>query len=333
MIAGYEGTPAAVDAPAARRSRPALTELGGEPPGRGARAGLGRRPLRRAVPARLDARRRRARETLETATYWSRLREVYDAVPAALTRRSLGESAHSCCATSRTSTRPGPRCTSRWPPPRATTRSRAGARPRHAAMDAIVAAGGTITHHHAVGTDHQPWLGSEIGPVGFDGAARRQGRGRPRRDPQPRRPGPLRSVGEGPDQQLSRDGRRDRQRSIGLGVGVGASDLEGVAGRERLGQARAGERTGHHERIDRGTSGSVTVAPAARAPSRRSPPARPAAARSCRPPAPDRRRRGRGRRLARRRAAGIAGAQPHLHEPRRALRRRPHCASYRCRRR
>jgi alkyldihydroxyacetonephosphate synthase len=36
-----------------------------------------------------------------------------------------------------------------------------------AAMDAIVAAGATITHHHAVGTDHQPWLEAEIGPVGI----------------------------------------------------------------------------------------------------------------------------------------------------------------------
>ena len=35
-----------------------------------------------------------------------------------------------------------------------------------AASDAIIAAGATITHHHAVGTDHQPWLESEIGPIG-----------------------------------------------------------------------------------------------------------------------------------------------------------------------
>ena len=27
-----------------------------------------------------------------------------------------------------------------------------------AATDAIIAAGATITHHHAVGTDHRPWL-------------------------------------------------------------------------------------------------------------------------------------------------------------------------------
>jgi alkyldihydroxyacetonephosphate synthase len=33
-------------------------------------------------------------------------------------------------------------------------------------MDAIVEHGATITHHHAVGTDHRPWLEDEIGPVG-----------------------------------------------------------------------------------------------------------------------------------------------------------------------
>ena len=30
----------------------------------------------------------------------------------------------------------------------------------------IVAAGATITHHHAVGTDHKPWLSAEIGDLG-----------------------------------------------------------------------------------------------------------------------------------------------------------------------
>ena len=35
-------------------------------------------------------------------------------------------------------------------------------------MDAIVASGGTITHHHAVGRDHAPWLADEIGDLGMD---------------------------------------------------------------------------------------------------------------------------------------------------------------------
>ena len=35
-------------------------------------------------------------------------------------------------------------------------------------MDAIVDAGATITHHHAVGRDHAPWLPAEVGAVGID---------------------------------------------------------------------------------------------------------------------------------------------------------------------
>ena len=37
-----------------------------------------------------------------------------------------------------------------------------------AACEAIVGAGGTITHHHAVGRDHAPYMRSEIGELGID---------------------------------------------------------------------------------------------------------------------------------------------------------------------
>ncbi len=37
---------------------------------------------------------------------------------------------------------------------------------KRAAGDAIFSAGATITHHHAVGTDHAPWLAAEIGELG-----------------------------------------------------------------------------------------------------------------------------------------------------------------------
>ncbi|HUG82944.1 MAG TPA: FAD-binding oxidoreductase [Euzebya sp.] len=37
---------------------------------------------------------------------------------------------------------------------------------KRAATRAIVEAGGTITHHHAVGTDHRPWMAQEVGPLG-----------------------------------------------------------------------------------------------------------------------------------------------------------------------
>ena len=40
-------------------------------------------------------------------------------------------------------------------------------RAKRAASDAIAAAGATITHHHAVGRDHAPWLEAETGPLGL----------------------------------------------------------------------------------------------------------------------------------------------------------------------
>jgi alkyldihydroxyacetonephosphate synthase len=39
---------------------------------------------------------------------------------------------------------------------------------KSAACDAIVANGGTITHHHAIGRDHAPWMPREIGRTGID---------------------------------------------------------------------------------------------------------------------------------------------------------------------
>jgi alkyldihydroxyacetonephosphate synthase len=164
MIAGYEGTPAAVTA---RRTAVSavLADLGGE--------SVGEDPGRSWAAGRFDAPYLRDSmldvgvlvETLETATYWSRLRPVYDAVSAAL-RGSLGDSAIVLCHLSHVyetgaslyftvAAAEGEDPLGRW------------LAAKRAAMDAIVAAGATITHHHAVGTDHQPWLEAEIGPVGI----------------------------------------------------------------------------------------------------------------------------------------------------------------------
>src|SRR5271168_1712317 len=37
---------------------------------------------------------------------------------------------------------------------------------KKAASDAIIATGATITHHHAVGADHRPWMRDEVGDLG-----------------------------------------------------------------------------------------------------------------------------------------------------------------------
>jgi alkyldihydroxyacetonephosphate synthase len=109
-------------------------------------------------------------ETLETATTWTRLAELYGAVGDAL-RESL---------------------TGRGTPPlvmcHVSHLYRSGASlyftfiaaqeqgaeldqwraAKTAASDAIVAHGGTITHHHAVGRDHTPWMRAEVGDLGLE---------------------------------------------------------------------------------------------------------------------------------------------------------------------
>lgn len=41
------------------------------------------------------------------------------------------------------------------------------ARVKSRVNDAIIANGGTISHHHAVGRDHAPWLREEVGDTGI----------------------------------------------------------------------------------------------------------------------------------------------------------------------
>ena len=39
---------------------------------------------------------------------------------------------------------------------------------KKAASEAMVHTGATITHHHAVGADHRPWMRDEIGDLGVE---------------------------------------------------------------------------------------------------------------------------------------------------------------------
>ncbi len=100
-------------------------------------------------------------ETLETATTWSNLERLYGAVRDALPGLHVG------CHVSHLY----PTGASLY----FTVLGRQDADPvaqwrgfKDAASRAIVAAGGTITHHHAVGRDHAPYLGEEIGEFGLE---------------------------------------------------------------------------------------------------------------------------------------------------------------------
>jgi len=109
-------------------------------------------------------------ETLETAATWSALPTVYDAVRRALResltrdgRRPLimshvshgyatGASLYVTVLADRDDDLP----IQQW------------LSAKRAATDALLGAGGTLTHHHAIGADHRPWMEREVGPLGVE---------------------------------------------------------------------------------------------------------------------------------------------------------------------
>ena len=109
-------------------------------------------------------------ETLETSHTWSRYHELYAAVREALhgAMEAQGTPGIVMCHLSH-AYRDGASLYYTFIAP-----SKPGAEIDHwralkgAACDAIVATGGTITHHHAVGRDHAPYLPAEVGEVGID---------------------------------------------------------------------------------------------------------------------------------------------------------------------
>ncbi len=107
-------------------------------------------------------------ETLETATQWSRLQELHSGVREAIAR-SLGDQGTPglvmCHISHVYETGASLYFTF-------IARQREGAKieqwrtVKQAAGDVILAGGGTITHHHAVGRDHMPWMEQEVSAGG-----------------------------------------------------------------------------------------------------------------------------------------------------------------------
>ncbi len=103
-------------------------------------------------------------ETLETATFWSNRERLYGAVKAALTEK-LGEQTLVLCHISHVyETGCSLYFTVAAPGGETPLETWQGA--KAAATQAMVDAGATVTHHHAVGSDHKQWFAQEIGPVG-----------------------------------------------------------------------------------------------------------------------------------------------------------------------
>ena len=95
-------------------------------------------------------------DTFETAITWERFPAFHESVMTAA-REAAGERAHvSCRFTHVYPDGPAPYYTVIAPAERGDEVAQWAAI-KAAASDAVIAAGGTITHHHAVGRDHRPW--------------------------------------------------------------------------------------------------------------------------------------------------------------------------------
>ncbi len=109
-------------------------------------------------------------ETLETAHTWSRVGELYRAVSAAIeaSLAAQGTPGLVFCHLSHAYADGASlyfTFVARAKPHEEVEQWRAAKR---AACKAIVAAGGTITHHHGVGRDHAPYMEAEVGATGIE---------------------------------------------------------------------------------------------------------------------------------------------------------------------
>ena len=172
LVLGFESTDHPVEDELARALELCRAH-GGEPdePAGGSSAGAWREaflrmPYLRDMLVRLGV----LSDTFESAITWDRLPGFHEAVVGA-TRAALGERCRVTC-----------RLTHVYPDGRAPyftvlAPARRGdeleqwLQMKSAASAAILAAGGTITHHHAVGRDHRPWYDAQR-PEPFAGALR-----------------------------------------------------------------------------------------------------------------------------------------------------------------
>jgi len=109
-------------------------------------------------------------ETLETSHTWSRLGELHEAVAAAI-HKALDEQGTPglvFCHLSHAYADGASLYFTFISRSRRAAELEQWAAVKRAACEAIVAHGGTITHHHAIGRDHAPYMEAEVGETGLD---------------------------------------------------------------------------------------------------------------------------------------------------------------------
>jgi len=113
-------------------------------------------------------------DTLETATGWSNLTRLYEAmrssIKGAISATGGGPGyvmTHVSHAYPHGASLYSTFLARQVPDPDPLARQAQWRAVKQAATEAIMAAGGTLTHHHGIGRDHAPWLQEEVGPVGM----------------------------------------------------------------------------------------------------------------------------------------------------------------------
>jgi alkyldihydroxyacetonephosphate synthase len=164
LVLGFESVDHDVDH-ALARGLAICREHGGEPeaPGAGGSGAVGAwREAFIAMPYLRDALLQLGvlSDTFETAITWDRLPAFHAAVVGAV-REALGEPCRVTCRLTHVyPDGPAPYFTVLAPSRRGDELAQWDEM-KGAASDAILAAGGTITHHHAVGRDHRPWYDAQ----------------------------------------------------------------------------------------------------------------------------------------------------------------------------
>ncbi len=182
LVLGFESTSGPVDA-ALEQGLALCREHRGswEEPAAGGAGGAGawreafiRMPYMRDMLIRLGV----LADTFETAITWDRLPAFHEAVTEA-TRDALGGPCRVTCRFTHVyPDGPAPYFTVIAPARRGDEIAQWHEMKR-AASDAIIAGGGTITHHHAVGRDHRTWYDRQRPGCVRRRSARCEGRGRP----------------------------------------------------------------------------------------------------------------------------------------------------------
>jgi alkyldihydroxyacetonephosphate synthase len=109
-------------------------------------------------------------ETLETATRWSNLQRLHRAVAGAIADalRAQGTPGVTMCHVSHLYETGASLYFTLLAAQREGREIEQWRAVKHAASDAIAQHGGTVTHHHAVGRDHVPWIAGELGEQGVE---------------------------------------------------------------------------------------------------------------------------------------------------------------------